>query len=247
MAEHSLFRAASSPETSESYLQELSKHSSEVIRAAVASNPAANEQTLLSLVGDSSAHVIENLMVAQNKFDGSAYEFTKTNTTKLSIANIDDAEFILSLRENKLLNRFISNVDSDVEKQKQWLINYKKREEIRSEFYFIIKDMNDKSLGTVRIYDFQRGSFCWGSWVVNLDSPRKTAIESALNVYEFAFGILGFYKSHFNVRNDNLKVINFHKRMGAKVVSSDNLDTYFIFTKKAYEKTIDSYKMFFSK
>ena len=184
-------------------------------------------------------------MEVQNKFDGSSYEFTKTKLSKLVLANIEDAEFILSLRENPDLNKFISYVDSNIEKQTQWLVNYKKRECIRTKFYFIIKDINNEDLGTVRLYDFQTGSFCWGSWVVNPNAPRKTAIESALNVYEFAFNVLGFSQSHFDVRNENLKVIEFHKRMGAKVIKSDSLDTYFVFEKSAYEITRDTYNQFF--
>ncbi|MBO1256333.1 GNAT family N-acetyltransferase [Alteromonas sp. 5E99-2] len=245
MTNHDLFRAASNPDTNVNYLQELSKSPDEVVRAAVASNPSTNQETLLSLVGDSSSHVIENLMETQNKFDCSSYEFARTKLSKLVLAKTEDAKFILSLRENTNLNKFISYVDSDIEKQTQWLSNYKNRERVRAEFYFIIKGMGNESLGTVRLYDFQTGSFCWGSWVVNPGSPRKAAIESALNVYEFAFYVLGFSQSHFDVRNENVKVIEFHKRMGAKVIKSNDLDTFFILKKEEYEATRDTYKKFF--
>lgn len=244
MTEQDQFRAASSPETASSYLRALAKHPSHLIRAAVASNQNADEETLLSLVGDSNTHVIENLSRATSGFYLNSYEFTACKNSKLSIANIDDAEFIMSLRQNPSLNKYISHVDTDVDKQKQWLVDYKKREEKRTEFYFIIKDLSDKKLGTVRLYDFQTGSFCWGSWVVTPNAPRKTAIESALNVYEFAFYVLGFSKSHFNVRNENVKVINFHKRMGAEEINSNDLDTFFIFTIENYQNKRASYKQF---
>jgi len=145
---------------------------------------------------------------------------------------------------NSNLNEFVSKVEGDLSKQKEWLVNYKKREEKREEFYFIIKDLDYKPLGTVRVYDFKSGSFCWGSWMVNPNSPRKTAIESALAVYEFAFYTLGFSQCHFDVRNDNVKVINFHKRMGATEIKSNDLDTFFIFTKSQYEETKPRYSAF---
>jgi len=244
MIEDNLLRAASSPETELSHLHELSQHPSERIRAAVASNPSTDEEALLSLVGDSSKQVIDNLMKVKSNFHLDSYEFSAAKSSKLSIVNLDDAEFILSLRVNPALNKYISQVDTDVEEQRKWLIGYKKREARRAEFYFIIKDQNNDKLGTVRLYDFQNGSFCWGSWVIKPDSPSKTAIESALNVYEFAFNVLRFSQSHFEVRNENTKVIKFHKRMGAKEINSDDLETFFILEKKQYEITRVRYEQF---
>lgn len=57
----------------------------------------------------------------------------------LTLAVVDDAEFILSLRQNEKLNRHVSPVPPSLNCQKEWIMNYKKREAIRSEFYFIIR------------------------------------------------------------------------------------------------------------
>lgn len=244
MNEAELYIEAVNPQTSPLNLQELSNHKSELIRAAVASNPNTNQETLLYLVGDPSKIVQDNLKKAKTNFKIESYEFSATKNSKLSIVKINDAEFIISLRENPELNKYLSQVDSDVEKQQEWIANYKKREAERLEFYFIIKDMNNKSLGTVRLYDFQLGSFCWGSWIIKPGSPRKTAIESAINIYEFAFEVLGFCQSHFDVRNKNVNVINFHLRMGAQIVKSNEVDTYFIMTKAAYTKSKQDLKQF---
>jgi len=244
MIDHALFREASDPDTLPRRLCELSKHPSELIRGAVALNQSTDSETLLSLVGDSSTHVLENLMVTKSDFLPDSYDFTATKNTKLSLAQVNDAEFILSLRLDPSLNKYISHVNDNLDQQKAWLRTYKKKQARRSEFYFIIKGPDDIRLGTVRLYDFRSGSFCWGSWIVKPGSPRKTAIESALNVYEFAFYSLGFSASHFDVRNDNDKVIKFHQRMGAQIVKSDSLDTYFIFDKERYEKTRGGYVQF---
>lgn len=160
----------------------------------------------------------------------------------LTCAKVEDAEFILSLRNDEKLNRFVSKVSPELSKQRQWLEEYKKREAVFSEFYFIIRDLNMKPLGTVRLYDFQSNSFCWGSWMVSSEGPRKTAIESAICVYEFAFYDLGFKRSHFDVRNENKKVIAFHKRMGAKEVRRDDQDSFFIYEIEEYEKIRDKYR-----
>lgn len=245
MNDHSLFREASSIETSPFRLDELSKHHSEVIRGAVAANKSTENDTLLSLVGDTSSHVIENLHQTKNKFCEKKYDFSKTKNTKLSLVDVADSEFILSLRVDSTRNQYISHVDSSLAIQQEWIKKYKQRETLRSEFYFIIKDNQDQSLGTVRLYDFQKGSFCWGSWIVSPHAPKTTAIESALNVYEFAFGKLGFERSHFDVRNNNSKVIQFHKRMGAIELNSNELDTFFTMENDAYNERKIKYKKFF--
>ena len=81
-----------------------------------------------------------------------------------------DAAFIHSLRMDEQYNKYLSQVDDDVEKQRQWITRYKQREEQNEEYYFIIhrKD-NNLPIGTLRIYDFrpEENSFCWGSWILN--------------------------------------------------------------------------------
>ena len=49
----------------------------------------------------------------------------------------DDAEFILKLRTNRKLSRYLHKTDADIEKQIQWIRNYKKRELEGTEYYFL--------------------------------------------------------------------------------------------------------------
>lgn len=144
----------------------------------------------------------------------------------------DDASFILELRSDEQLGKFLSKTVSDVSKQKEWIRKYKLR---LNEYYFIICGRDGASYGTVRIYDVQGDSFCWGSWIIKNSAPSYIAIESAFLIYEFAFKKLGFKKSHFDVRKGNDKVINFHKRLGSKVISEDELDCFFNLSLEDYE------------
>lgn len=138
-----------------------------------------------------------------------------------------DAEFITSLRSDPRYNTHLSKVDSDVEKQRKWIRKYKDEEKLGNQYYFIIEDKNGVKCGTVRLYDFCGDSFCWGSWILNENKTRFSALESAFLVYEYAFNILGFKKSHFDVRKENTKVIAFHQKMGAILKSEDNLNNYY--------------------
>ena len=156
----------------------------------------------------------------------------------------EDAEFIYNMRQNQNKTKYLSKVTGTVDSQKEWIKNYKQREEEKKEFYFVIESKDKRKLGLVRMYDFQDNSFCWGSWLIKEDAPKSTAIESALQIYEFGFYSLGFEKSHFDVRKGNDKAISFHQRFGAKIVDEDELDYFFNFEKSDYEIIKEKYKRY---
>ena len=146
----------------------------------------------------------------------------KHNATRnlcLRLAEPDDAAFILELRLDASKSKYLSPVPNDLAAQRQWLIDYKYREQAGAEYYFVIESLAQEPLGVVRLYDFQGESFCWGSWILKPSAPALAAIESALAVYETAFGTLGFTRSHFHVRKGNDKVRDFHLRFGAHIVA----------------------------
>ena len=158
----------------------------------------------------------------------------KSKTIYLRLVESADAKFIHTLRIDKKYNQYLSSVDDDVSKQEKWIIKYKQRERLGIEFYYIIHRNSDSiPIGTVRIYDFTKdhNSFCWGSWILNENKTRYAALESALLVYDFAFLELGFNRCHMDIRKQNVKVIEFHKRFGVKIIgetAEDLLGHYFL-------------------
>ena len=83
--------------------------------------------------------------------------------SNLRIASENDADFILELRLNPLLNRFIGETDPSVEVQKQWI---KKTFESEHDFHFIIEDKNSVPAGTIAVYgiDYNKSIAEWGRW-----------------------------------------------------------------------------------
>lgn len=143
------------------------------------------------------------------------------------LAQISDAPFIHSLRVDEKYNKHLSKVDDDLAKQISWLIEYKKRESLKKEYYFIIhRKVDDIQIGTVRLYDFieEENSFCWGSWILNESKTKYAALESAILIYDFAFLQLGYKRCHMDIRKENVKVINFHKRFGVQIIGETELD-----------------------
>jgi len=159
----------------------------------------------------------------------------ESNSIRMRFVEEKDAEFILSLRLDPKYNSFISKVNNDVVEQRAWISRYKILEDSKSEFYFIIERLDGTPCGTVRVYDLTPDSFCWGSWILNKNKTRYSAIESAMLVYEFGFSNLGFKKSHFDVMKENQNVINFHKKLGAEIVDEDDNNFYFEINEKEIE------------
>jgi RimJ/RimL family protein N-acetyltransferase len=142
------------------------------------------------------------------------------NTLTFRNATVEDAAFILSLRTDAVKSRYLSVVRSELREQQAWLQRYAHSDD---QAYFII-EYQGRSIGTVRLYDPQGASFCWGSWVLHSDCPSHAGIESALMVYAYAVDQLGFSSAHFDVRKDNEHVWKFHERFGAARIAETALN-----------------------
>jgi RimJ/RimL family protein N-acetyltransferase len=153
----------------------------------------------------------------------------------LRLVEVQDARFIVNLRQHEELSRYISSTSGDVSKQRVWISAYKEREKAGSEYYYIIENLGTP-VGTVRLYDFIGDSFCWGSWVILRGQNTKIAYSSVVMVYDFAFNELGFKRSHFDVMKGNDSVLRFHMKMGANIVRSDEANNYLEISLDAYLK-----------
>jgi RimJ/RimL family protein N-acetyltransferase len=99
-------------------------------------------------------------------------------------------------------------------------------------------------LGSVRLYDPQGDSFCWGSWILKDGAPQSAAIESALIVYSYAVDHLGFKEAHFDVRKGNESVWRFHERFGAKRFAETDQDYLYKIGQKEIGVARQRYKKF---
>ncbi|WP_313507045.1 GNAT family N-acetyltransferase [Stutzerimonas nitrititolerans] len=163
----------------------------------------------------------------------------EARTIRLRLVEISDAAFILKLRQDERYNRFLSQVNNDIDAQVSWIERYKNEEAKGSQYYFIIERLDGTPCGTVRVYDRQENSFSWGSWILNEDKTRYAALESAFLIYRFGFDILGYKQSHFEVMKGNDGVVSFHKKMGATEVGQDEVNFYFNIEKSAVEAAKD--------
>lgn len=167
--------------------------------------------------------------------------YVRGKSIYLREVRVDDAQFILDLRTDEEKGRHLSATIGDVEAQRAFISKY---HQSTTDFYFIISDWSGQPQGTIRIYDIQGDSFCWGSWIMARGAPASAALESALLIYDFAFFSLHYAASHFDVRKQNERVVDFHKRFGAQVVGEDELNYYFRYSRDDYLRTREKYRRY---
>lgn len=158
---------------------------------------------------------------------------------RLREVEVGDAEFIVALRTNANLNRYLSPVSPDVQLQRDWISN------CRSKFdqaYFIVQTNKEtpQPIGTLRLYNPVGKGFTWGSWILSEDAPTFAAIESTLVVYDYGFNVLGFDTAHFEVLQGNPSIA-FHPRLGARVTHEDERAKYFSLEKEDYFRARPKY------
>ena len=158
-------------------------------------------------------------------------KFLEGKYTNIRDIEIEDADFILSLRCDEKKSKFLHKTQFNVENQQNYIKHYKT---LDKEWYFIIENKKNEPIGTYRIYDLKEDSFCIGSWLMKDGCSALEALEGEFLVKNFAFNKTGFKKFHFDVRKENTKVVNFHKTLGAKITGETDLDYLFECTKEDY-------------
>jgi len=123
-----------------------------------------------------------------------------------------DAEYILSLRLNPALNQYIHETDSDIEKQRHWIRDYKEREAAGKDYYFIYS-LNGKSFGLDRAYTINQddNSYMWGSWICEPGTTAEQIMLQYIASADIINNFIGLEENTYNVRKQNLKVLYYHR------------------------------------
>lgn len=163
-------------------------------------------------------------------------EMLRGKYVNLREVTIEDAAFILSLRTDEKKARFIHKTDNNLQKQIDYLKHYFT---LDNEWYFIIENKQHIPLGTIRIYNAKRKEFTGGSWIMNESATPQESFEGDLLLKRYAFEVLCFEKSYFNVYKNHTKVIRYHKMCGSEIVSQTNEEYLFEYTQEIYKNNKD--------
>ena len=153
---------------------------------------------------------------------------------KVRLAPEQDAFFILSLRTDERLSRFLHKTDNDLVKQLEWMKAYKEREHKGEDYYFIYTN-DDGPFGLNRIYDIHDDCGTGGSWLCKPDTDVEASIATLLIMRDIMFDCIGLQNDLFDVRKGNSHVQKIHKMMGAKMIGETDLDYLFKLSKSDYQ------------
>lgn len=144
----------------------------------------------------------------------------------------EDAEFIVKLRTDPKLSRFLNKTDNDINKQKEWIREYKEREAEAKDYYFIFfKD--GKPIVLDRLYNIDWGhlSYTIGSWIGVPGTDFDSVMTCSVIIGEIAQEILGLLVCLYDVRKGNAQVLNYHRNiMRAMQYGETELDYLFMST-----------------
>lgn len=131
---------------------------------------------------------------------------------RLRPVEIADAAFILGLRTDEELSRFLHPASCTLGDQQRWIEEYLGQ---AADYYFVVERRVDGAAeGTAGIYDVdpERRTAEWGRWVLRRGS--LAALESAALVYRAAFDVLGLEEIRCLTVADNARVVSFHQSFG---------------------------------
>lgn len=134
---------------------------------------------------------------------------------RLRPVELADAAFIVMLRQEEELSRFVHPISQNVIDQEQYLRAYYERAD---DYYFIIERKDTGSAeGTIGLYDIDElaRSGEWGRWIVRPGS--LAAVESALLIYRVAFTRLELNRVYCRTVAANTRVISFHNSSGLRL------------------------------
>ena len=151
----------------------------------------------------------------------------QTDGIRMRLVEKSDAKFIVDLRTDEILGRYISFTSPDVGEQIKWINEYKKREAERKEFYFIFEDSNHKPWGTIRIYNLKNDHFSLGSWICQPGKNAKIALKAHIIGLDYGFIRLNYNTCLFDVRKKNLKVVKYLELFGVELIDEDEQNYFF--------------------
>ena len=153
----------------------------------------------------------------------------------IRLVNESDVDYILFLRTNDKLTKYIHQTDADRDNQIDWIRKYKEREKDGREYYFIYF-FNGCPVGLNRIYNIFDYYGTIGSWLCSPSNEVEVSLKTYILMFDLLFDYIKLEITLFDVRKDNKHVWKLHKMLGAQLVGESDIDYYFTLNKQTFYK-----------
>jgi RimJ/RimL family protein N-acetyltransferase len=128
---------------------------------------------------------------------------------RLRPITVEDADLIINIRlEDQDRNKYINQISSDVNEQRQWIIKYLNT---LNDYYFVIENrLTGDPEGLIGIYniDTNQQTAEWGRWVIKKGS--FASLESVHLILRVAFEKLRLKELYCRTIHDNTRAVSFH-------------------------------------
>lgn len=135
---------------------------------------------------------------------------------RLRPVRMEDAEFIVWLRNLEHARGRVGDSAADTGSQEKWLKSYFARP---GDYYFIIETAGGIPVGAYGIYDVTGSSAESGRWIIRPDAPA--AIPSAFLAFEIAFEKLKLTELRVKTVSTNQPVLSLNKKFGFRQTKVD--------------------------
>jgi len=171
-----------------------------------------------------------------------------TKNIYLKEVDLKDTNYILKLRTDKKLSKYINKTSKKKRDQINWLKNYFIRKKNKIEYYFIFQVKKKKkfyNLGFARIIKLSKKNFHFGGWILNKNTEPWVSLETCCSIYKYAFKVLKYKSCLLWINLKNKKVIKFHQNLGAKYIKKDKKEIYLKFKFSDFLKMKKKYNYYF--
>ncbi len=120
-----------------------------------------------------------------------------------------DAEFILSVRNDPRISKYLPPLNVTVEQQRQWIA---KQRADKDSYYFLMESPNGEPIGSISVYDIEGDSAETGRFC-SFGDPAPN-VEAAILLTDFCFEKLGLKSIHIWVYEGNKPVLKLNEGLG---------------------------------
>ena len=137
---------------------------------------------------------------------------------KVRLINENDADFILSLRANLERTKYMVTLDKNIDKQRRWIRQYKKRESEGLDYYFIYSNLEDKPIGLNRISRINTlNKTAKDASLIAIKGLEYEALKMIIIRNEIALNSLGLEKLWGEVHKKNINAIKIFRLFGYEI------------------------------
>lgn len=128
----------------------------------------------------------------------------------LKSAAVSDAEFTLSIRQDKDFSKYLPRIDNTLEQQRDWINNQREK---TGDYFFVVWDKAKKQIGTISIYDIEDDFAEGGRLAIRGNALQN--IEAQLLLFRFGYDILGLKQIVGYVYAENTRALRFAESFGS--------------------------------